>query len=166
MGICIYNIFKFYNREDDPDNVKDGYITFRKDKMESVKILEKRNIILNVLLKCVENLAIDRQLKEKARKMIDNTAKYIRAYFFIEEKDDIEKIIQSPKFRLNNMIELERHDILDKLMPDDTLPEDYQKENLKSEQLLIAKSEIRNFARSFHKMLTLNVFRLPKRTSI
>ena len=66
-----------------------------------------------------------------------------------EYKDDIEKIIQSLKFRLNNMIELEKLDILDKLMPDDTLPDDYQEENLKSEQLVLAKSEINNIARSF-----------------
>ena len=147
--VCIFCIFRFFRREYDWYNIRDGDTKLVKEKMESAKILERKNIILNVLLKCVENLSIDQKLKERARKMIFNTAKYIRAYFFIEEKDDIEKIIQSLKFRLNNMIELEKHDILDKLMPDDTLPDDYQEENLKSEQLVLAKSEINNIARSF-----------------
>ena len=159
--ICIYNIFEFYDKESDFYTIRDGCTKLVKEKMESVKILEKKNTILNLLLKCVENLSIDQKLKEKARKMIANTAKYIRAYFFIQEKKDIENIIQSLKFRLNNMIELENHEILDKLMPDETLPDDYQEENLKSEQLVLAKSEIRNIARNFRDSV-LDYFEEPQ----
>ena len=158
--ICIYNILRGYQNEYDIDNILSETITFQKNKMESIKILERKIAILDTLLKCVENLPIDEQLKQKARIMIANTAKYTRAYFFIEEKHDILEIIQSLKFRLNNMIELEKHDTMDKLMPDNTLPTDYQekfltrRENLKIEYLVLAKSELINYARKFHKLIS------------
>jgi hypothetical protein len=154
--ICVYNIFELFETEYNGLNRiyydMINNLTFNKDKRESFTILEKKNIILNILLKCVDNFSIDQDLKEKARKMIINTAKFIRAQFFIEEKDDIENILRSLKFRLDNMIELENHDVLDKLMPDDALPDDFY--TFQKEELVLKKSEIGNIVRTFHSSIS------------
>ena len=115
-------------------------------------ILEKKNIILSILDKCVDNFSIDQELKDKAKKMIQNTAKYNKASFLTDEKEDIENFVKSLKFRLDNLIELEKHDVLDRLILDDALPDDidYIPHNigeaqrlLLNERLIIEKEQIR-----------------------
>jgi hypothetical protein len=151
--ICVYNIFCYYVSENFNESEYQAVI-FNKEKIESFTILEKRYIMLNILLKCVDNFSIDQELKEKARRMIGITAKFIREQFFIDEKNDIEFLLESFKFRLNNMKELEKHDTLDKyvkLIPDYALPDDY--DPFQSEKLT-NKSEIGNIVRTFHSSVS------------
>ena len=152
---CVHYIFSFFKNEYDCFTYRDGSCTFNKDKRESMWILEKKNLILSILDKCVDNFSIDQELKDKAKKMIQNTAKYNKASFLTEEKEDIEEILKSLKFRLDNIIELEKHDVLDRLILDDALPDDIDDNNyvpdsvdealrlLLNERLIIEKEQIR-----------------------
>jgi hypothetical protein len=151
---CIYNIFEFYEYEHDAYNIIDGCLTFDKKKIESMMILEKKNIIISILNKCVENFSIDQELKERAKIMIQNAAKYIRARFLIEEKEDIEAILKSLKFRLNNMIELEKNDVLDKSILDDTLPDDIDRSPISKVQITKNKSELVNIVRDMYNSIS------------
>ncbi len=121
---CVIKIFRFYAHEHDMYITRDGCCIFDKNKKDSKMILEKKYAFLSILEQCVEIFSIDQALKDRAKNMIKNTYKYIRAFFLIEEKDEIKSILDNLKFRLNNLIELEKYNVLDKLITDDTLPDD------------------------------------------
>ena len=151
---CVHYIFKFFISEHDFYNFRDGCLTFDKDKKDSMLILEKKNAILTILIKCVDNFSIDQELKERAKKMIQNAAKYNRASFLTEEREDIEAILKSLKFRLNNMIKLEKHDVLDKLILDDTLPDDIDRSSINKELITKNKSELVNIVSDMYNSIS------------
>ena len=151
---CVRYIFKFLINEYDYYNFRDGFLNLDKNKKESMWILEKKNIMLNILDKCVDNFSIDQELKDRAKKMIQNAAKYNRARFLINEKEDIEGILKSLKFRMNNMIELEKHDVLDKLILDDSLPDDIDRSPISKEQITKNKSELVNIVRDMYNSIS------------
>ena len=87
--------------------------------------------------------------------MIENTAKYNRAKFLIEEKQEMESIWQTLKFRLKNIQELEKHNVLDELISDDSLPTDDPLQSpFKKEQLVLTKSEIGNIFASLQNSIS------------
>ena len=154
---CIYNIFRLFEIESSWYNIRDSNLAFDKNIVQSALIIRKKNMILQILLKCIENLSIDQELKDQAKSKIENTAKYNKANFFKEEKEDMERIWKSLKFRLDNIQELEKGNLLDELISDSNrLPTDdltvWPFEHLR-EHLNLSKSEIGNIVRSLlHKI--------------
>ena len=146
--ICVYKIFRFFEFEYSLYN-DDGDITFDKEKVSSIEILKKKNMFLKTLAKCVESFSVDNDLKEKAKKLIENCSKYNRAKFIIEEKEEIGNIMNSLKFRLSNLQELEKHDCLDELITDNTVPDDFEKTPFNKDQLVLTKSDIGNIVNTF-----------------
>jgi hypothetical protein len=152
---CVFTIFEFYEREYNIDNIRDRDIKFKKNEVESTVILEKKNMMLRILAKCVDNFPIDQELKEKAILIIQNVAKKIRESFIDEEKDDIERILNKLKFRLKSIIELEKDDVLGKLISTETLQANFN-QNPFDEQLLVekTKSALRNIVKAVKYSLT------------
>ena len=149
--ICAYKILTFFKDEYDEYRIKHKRITFNKNKIDSMVILKKKNIIFKILLKCVENFSIDQELKDEAKEMIENTAKYNRAKFLIEEKEEMESIWKKLVCRLKNIQELQNHNLLDELISPNQLPtDDPAKWPFKNEQLIQTKSEIAVIVRSMH----------------
>ena len=152
--IFVYKIFNFFDNEYDFENIRDGCITFNKDELDSMVILKKKNIIFKILLKCVENFSIDQELKDEAKEMIENTVQYNRAKFLTEEKEEMESLWESLKFRLKNIQEVDYHNVLDELISNDGLPtDDPVKWPFKKEQLIKTKSEIPNIVKRLQTLI-------------
>ena len=116
--------------------------------------IKKKNIIFKILLKCVENFSIDQELKDEAKEMIENTAQYNRAKFLTEEKEEMEILWESLKFRLKNIQEVDYHNVFDELISDDGLPtDDPVKRPFKKEQLIKTKSEIPNIVKKLQNLI-------------
>ena len=57
--------------------------------------------------------------------------------------------MNSFKFRLSNLQELEKHDCLDELITDNTVPDDFEKTPFNKDQLVLTKSDIGNIVNTF-----------------
>jgi hypothetical protein len=117
-------------------------------------ILKKKNIIFKILLKCVENFSIDQEFKDQAKEMILNTVQYNRAKFLTEEKEEMEGLWESLKFRLKNIQEVENHNVLDELISDNGLPtDDPILKPFHKEQLILTKTEIHNIVKTLQNSI-------------
>ena len=152
--IYVYNIFRFFESELTA-GIYDG-MKFDKNEKKSILIVRKMNLILNILIRCVESFSIEQELKENAKTLIKNTAKKSREVFLIHEKEDIENIVTSLKFRLNNILELARHNVLDEVISDGNIPilSEHPTLSFEKEKLTGANSEILNIVKEIHDSLS------------